>query len=134
MSGVLRVGAYVLLTEEDRILLCRLSSPTPKGLWWTLPGGGLEFGERPEEAAVREAWEETGFEVALEGLASVENYVGLALQHLCFVYQARIVSGELTTEVDGSTAEVRWVTQTEAEALPLVELAADGVRLAFAPS
>lgn len=129
--GIIRVGAYVLLVEAGKLLLCKLVHPTPKGLFWTLPGGGLEFGEHPEQAAVREAREETGFDVALEGLVAVENYVGPEQQHLCFVYRARILGGELTVEQDGSTNEVRWTTPEEARQMLLVELAADGMRHAF---
>ena len=65
-----RVAAYVLLTDQDRILLCRLSRPTKD---WTLPGGGLNFGERPEDAAVRESLEETGYNVRITGLSSVDS-------------------------------------------------------------
>lgn len=131
MPGVLRVGAYVLLREDDKVLLCRLTGPTVSGNTWTLPGGGLEWGEHPETAAVREAWEETGLEVALEGLASIENFVSPKHQHLCIVYRAQVTGGELRPETGGSTEEVRWVTQDEAQALPLVELAEAGVKLAF---
>jgi ADP-ribose pyrophosphatase YjhB (NUDIX family) len=131
--GFIRVGAYVLLLEEGKLLLCRLVHPTPKGLLWTLPGGGLEFGEHPEAAAVREAREETGFKVGLGPLVAVESYVGPDVQHLCFVYRAQILGGELTVEAEGSTNEVRWVTPEEARDLPLVELAADGIRHAFSP-
>lgn len=134
MGQTIRVGAYVLLLEEGKLLLCRLSRPTPKGLIWTLPGGGLEFGEHPEQAAVREAREETGFEVALEGLVSVESYLGVEVQHLCFIYRGRILSGELAFEQNGSTDEVRWVTPAEAGELALVELAVDGIRHAFSSS
>ena len=131
--GIIRVGAYVLLVEAEKLLLCRLVHPTPKGLFWTLPGGGLEFGEHPETAAVREAREETGFDVALDGLVAVESYVGPDVQHLCFVYRARLLGGELTVEEDGSTNEVRWTAPEEGKAMLLVELAADGMRHAFSP-
>ena len=32
---------------------------------WALPGGGLETGETPEDAAIREAYEESGYEVKI---------------------------------------------------------------------
>ena len=50
-----RVSAYGLVTDPDRILLCRVSKALPR--WqgqWTLPGGGINFGEAPQDAMVRE--------------------------------------------------------------------------------
>ena len=47
-DGRTRVGAYAIcLDEADRILLCRLAPAVEPGEVWTLPGGGLDFGERP---------------------------------------------------------------------------------------
>jgi 8-oxo-dGTP pyrophosphatase MutT (NUDIX family) len=49
-------------------LLCiLLRDPTTRVVRWFLPGGAIERGESPEEAAVREALEETGYRVAIEG-------------------------------------------------------------------
>ena len=46
-----RVAAYALSTDESgRILLCRIAPSIAAGEIWTLPGGGLEFGEPPEVA------------------------------------------------------------------------------------
>ncbi|HKA68987.1 MAG TPA: NUDIX domain-containing protein [Actinomycetes bacterium] len=55
----------VVLDTADRILLFRTreASQPQFGLWWELPGGGIEPGETAEQAAVRELDEETGIAV-----------------------------------------------------------------------
>ena len=50
----------VILDERDRILLVQFRDPTNDHRWWCTPGGGLDPGERFEEAARREMVEETG--------------------------------------------------------------------------
>jgi 8-oxo-dGTP pyrophosphatase MutT (NUDIX family) len=50
----------VLLDPRDRLLLFCYVSPTTGRRWWITPGGGLDPGERFEDAALRELSEETG--------------------------------------------------------------------------
>lgn len=54
-----RPGAYALVTSGDHIVLVTTGQGPYKGMW-NLPGGGIEFGETPEEALRRELEEETG--------------------------------------------------------------------------
>jgi 8-oxo-dGTP pyrophosphatase MutT (NUDIX family) len=58
----------VVLDAEGRILLFRTrEAGQPRfGLWWELPGGGIEPGETAEQAAVRELAEETGIAVDVQ--------------------------------------------------------------------
>lgn len=62
------IGAFaIILDGEGSVLLCHRRD----GDLWNLPGGGLERGEAPWEAVIREVREETGLEVAVERLAGV---------------------------------------------------------------
>lgn len=132
---VQRVSSHALLLRDNRILLCRLSLRiSPRGEW-TLPGGGIEFGEHPEDAVVREVMEETGLKVSLKGLAKVDsivfNVTDGKMHAIRFIYRAEILSGELVYEVGGTTDKCEWFTWDEARCLPLVTLAKLGIDLAF---
>jgi ADP-ribose pyrophosphatase YjhB (NUDIX family) len=118
-----RIGAYAVIRDGDRVLLTKLSRNAFKGRW-TLPGGGLEFGERPSDAVVREVHEETGLTVRVEELldADAELYravgrVGLYEAHAVrFLYRVTVLGGDLhVVEVGGTTDEARW---WPADALP----------------
>ncbi|XPV75349.1 MAG: NUDIX domain-containing protein [Desulfovibrio sp.] len=58
----------VIENLQGEVLLIERKNP-PHG--WALPGGFVDYGESVEEAAVREALEETGLEVSLRGLLGV---------------------------------------------------------------
>ena len=116
----LRPGAYALLTRrtpEPEILLTHLRWQPG---WWTLPGGGLDPGESPREAASREVHEETGLDFVPGDLLGMHShrYVGHApdgvledFQLLALVYTGRVdeAAAPRVTEVDGSTDEAAWV-------------------------
>ena len=145
VDRVTRIAAYALCVDEDQILLCRIAPGffSDDGLW-TLPGGGLDFGETPPDAALRELAEETGLVGEIDGLAGVFSWAGrvprpgdgVVVEHhgIQIVYRVRVVGGALRNEAAGSTDLAQWVSRTEAESLPLVELALEGMRLAFEPA
>jgi 8-oxo-dGTP diphosphatase len=118
-----RVGSYAILQDARKILLSRLTGGSAHGLW-TLPGGGVEFGEHPEEAAAREALEETGYQVRIGKLRkvthSMEEGDSAILHHIQIYYDAEVVGGELTSEVDSSTDLAQWFSLDEAKSLPHV--------------
>jgi len=60
----IRVTVDILLEDAGKILLVKRAFPPFKGRW-ALPGGYIEYGERAEEAAAREAKEETGLDIQL---------------------------------------------------------------------
>jgi 8-oxo-dGTP diphosphatase len=60
-----RVGSYAFITAEDHVLLSLLNRGPNRGKW-TLVGGGIEFGESPKYALLREIEEEAGIRISEE--------------------------------------------------------------------
>src|SRR4051812_10945242 len=134
-----RVAAYAICVVDDRMLLCRLSAITTAPGTWTLPGGGIELGEHPADAVVRELREETGLVGRVAALLAVESH-GMERRYgaggardpaLPIIYRVDITGGELRDELDGSTDHAAWFTQAEAGSLPMVGIARFGIDLAF---
>lgn len=136
MDKLLRISAYALLLDEGRILLCRLSPHISATQEWTLPGGGIDIGEHPRDAAVREVFEECGLHISVSREATIDSesveYSGRLMQALRLIFRGRILGGELRYEIDGSTDQCAWFSHEEAQRLPLVGLARLGLQLAFA--
>lgn len=125
-----RVAAYALCRDDlGRVLLCHIAPSVGAGDLWTLPGGGLRFGEAPADAVLRELTEETGHSGVVERLLEVSDRLfddtGEAdrLHAIRIVYAVRVTGGVLRDEPDGSTDTCRWLTLTEAAGLRLGELA-----------
>lgn len=125
-----RVAAYALVTDnEGRVLLCRTAPGVVPEQVWLLPGGGLDFGESPEAAVVRELEEEAGLTGEVERLLDVSDRImpnqdGADRVHaIRIVYRVRITGGELRDEPDGSTDTCVWLRPEDAAELNLGELA-----------
>ncbi len=70
-----KVAAVCVISRAGQVLMIRRGTDTGYGLW-SLPGGFVDRGEVVESAAVREAWEETGLEVAIDGLLGLFSLHG----------------------------------------------------------
>jgi ADP-ribose pyrophosphatase YjhB (NUDIX family) len=139
--GRTRLGGYALCTDESgQILLARLAAIEVDAGAWTLPGGGVDFGEHPDAAVIRELEEETGYVGEIEAIAGVFSHVyprsraaqGADLHFLGILYHVRVVGGALRDELDGTTDTARWMSPAEIAEVRLVEIARYGVELALA--
>ncbi|HAB98243.1 MAG TPA: hypothetical protein DCE71_00255 [Parachlamydiales bacterium] len=75
-----RYGAYGILKQNDQCLLT-LKKSGPYKVLWDLPGGGIKFGEAPEQTLKREFLEETALSIGRGELSSVETFVTTYLLH-----------------------------------------------------
>lgn len=101
----------VILREGEKILLVRRKYEPCQGDW-SLPAGFVEWGESPEETAVREAKEETNLDIALRELYGVFRARGERNYEIVLVvYRAEILSGELQAGDDAM--EARYFKLTE---------------------
>ncbi len=88
---VVYVGAVVL--KGDEILLVRQAEGHSLAGQWTVPWGAIVCGESPMSAARREAWEEGGVTVEIEGLLGVQELPEPQEGGVAIVYLCRHVSG-----------------------------------------
>jgi ADP-ribose pyrophosphatase YjhB (NUDIX family) len=86
-----KVAAGVIPREGDVIWLLRRNIPPCDGKW-TFPGGYVDLGESVQDAAVREALEETGLNVRIDGLLNVYSYTGSGI--VLVAYRGAVVGGK----------------------------------------
>lgn len=99
-SPALAVDIVIEYPDGDIVLIKRGIEPF-KGMW-ALPGGHVEVGETVESAAVREAAEETGLDINLEGIVGVYSDPDRDPRRhtVSIVYRARPVGGRLQAATD----------------------------------
>ena len=81
-------SAAVIFNEKKQILLVKLTYQRFHP--WGIPGGGIDYGEQPDDAVVRELLEETGLRIEVEKLLFAKTWASrVGMYYLC-----RITEGE----------------------------------------
>jgi 8-oxo-dGTP diphosphatase len=109
--------SFVLIEKEGRYLLIREAAAKWKGKWF-LPGGKVDPGERPEDAAHREVQEEAGCDIHLNGIFYFRYNEGFLDRYLAFFFSADIIGEKIKTIADKHSLEVKWFTYEEITTLP----------------
>ncbi|MDN4171641.1 NUDIX domain-containing protein [Nocardioides sp. SOB77] len=134
-----RLGAYAVVVRDGAVLLTRLSSRVSRAEVWTLPGGGVDHGEDPRDAVVREVREETGLDVTVGATARVHtgrrpdarwNGRRVDVHSVRLVYDGHVpvdAPAPRVVEVGGTTADARWwpVADVAAGRVPVTPLVSE---------
>ena len=131
-ARTLRVAAYAVCVRGGSLLLAHYTARDE----WALPGGGVDHGEHPYDATVREVGEETGYEIAIEELLGISSAttqvvwdVSRDVHSVQIFYSGRVTGGDLRHEVGGSTDQAAWFDLAEVPALPRTSLVDIGLSL-----
>ena len=99
------VAARTLVLREGQVLLVGHRDPKTNRVWWMAPGGMVNAGETAMDAAAREVKEETGLDVAVEGLVYWLEWVWERSYCLELYFLGKITGGTLTVGSDPEFAE-----------------------------
>jgi len=121
------VAVAIVRNEEGKVLAQKridLLIPDADGKW-EFAGGVIEFGETPEETAIRECKEETGCTIEIIRFlplpyTRIWNRTDGQLQAFIWFFEAKYIEGE-PKPLDPKVSEVAWFTKEEAarlDALP----------------
>ena len=141
LPKVQRVAAYGLILRDGQILLTRLASRISTDERWHLPGGGVDHGEEPRQALVREIREETGLAAEVGETARIYSAHRPSMwrqgrrwdyQALRIVYDAWVPVDSpepRVVEVDGSTVDVAWhpIAEVGSGALPVTDIVTEAL-------
>ncbi len=107
------VAGCVIRNEEGKFLLVQEKQPKVYGLW-NLPAGHVDKGEYIEHAAVREAKEETGYDVELGD--KIDIYHETVESPVRHAFKAKIIGSELIVQPD-EILDVKWFSFDEITAM-----------------
>lgn len=109
MKEYKQLGAYALIIEDNSILLIKKNGGPYHGKL-DLPGGTIEFGERPEEALKRELLEEVGIEIKEYNLFDAESIffdwdykeknIQLKVHHIGIYYKVNKYINDVKSDIE----------------------------------
>jgi len=113
-TTMIRCVSEVILSKGPRALMVKAVRGFSKG-YWNVPGGFMDYGESPEVGVEREAEEEIGVDIVLDGLLNVyvSGFPGKPAYTLGFVYKGHLDSEAFRLKPD-EIEDAAWFTVDKA--------------------
>jgi 8-oxo-dGTP pyrophosphatase MutT (NUDIX family) len=112
-------AAACCLNDQGQILMVLQGKPNEEKKW-SVPSGGIEPGETPEECCVREVWEETGYKIQVTHKLFEKRGKSYGLDIEVHYFAAKVIGGSPSIQdPDRLIHQVAWKSADEIATLNL---------------
>ncbi|WP_214698501.1 NUDIX hydrolase [Exiguobacterium sp. s57] len=108
-------SAGLCMNEEKKVLFVKNRDVQQ----WSLPSGGLEDGETPEQCCLREVLEETGYRISIDQRLHIKRAIISSYRVETHYFSATCDERMATATIDSDIDEVKWWSIHEIERLEL---------------
>ena len=103
-------GAAAVVIRENKVLMVRTRNTNS----WAVPSGGVEVRETPQQACLRELWEETGYKARIIKALHIKEAIINSYQVTTHYFLCEIIGGEIAYhDPDDSIEEIDWKTSNK---------------------
>lgn len=103
-------GSAAVVIAHGKLLMVK----TKESKGWSIPSGGIEKGETPEQACIREVWEETGFKVEIEESLPIKKALIKNYEVTTYYFLCEVIGGGISYhDPDDAIEEIAWKSAKE---------------------
>ena len=112
MDKMINIIASSCIIDNNKILMVQENKADIQGLW-NLPGGKVKINEDIKQAAIRETLEETGYNIYLNNILLIQNYITDRGVVLIIYFNATLSNSKQVEYRKNEISNVKWLTLEE---------------------